>query len=101
MNPATLDRYNRLDRRASSLGRSGAFEIHFRRNYDTPKDFSKVGTCNTLEEAKALRAVSGDLVVDALTGDIVTDTGWLWDWELQDEASYAQRAIKWQKRRKP
>ena len=36
---------------------------------------------STLEDAKAGRKVAGDVVVDE-EGSIVTDRGWLFDWEL-------------------
>lgn len=55
----------------------------------------------TLEEAKEARVVSGDLVIDSDSGKIVTDPAWLWDWEVRDADSYAQRAIAWQNKKTP
>jgi hypothetical protein len=47
---------------------------------------------NNLWLAKQARAASGDLVFNYdLT--IVTDTLWLWDWEIKDPDCYAMRAI--------
>ncbi len=51
----------------------------------------------TLEDAKKARKLSGDLVIDSATGRIVTNTSWLFDWELLDPTSYAHEAIKWQR----
>ena len=56
----------------------------------------------TLEEAKAARKVSGDLVVDD-EGSIVTDRGWLFDWELEPhpeptKTHYAVKCIEKQEK---
>lgn len=50
-------------------------------------------TCSTLDEARALRAVSGDLVVDAATDVVVADPSWLWDWEKTDDSSYSRKNL--------
>ena len=95
------------------------YEIHFRRDFDTPKDFARMGSqvldyrgrvlreadptflgLDTLEKAKAARVVSGDLVVHWSSGRVVTDPAWLWDWEKADPNCYAQRAIRWQEYRR-
>jgi hypothetical protein len=73
------------------------YSIHFRRDYNTPKDYSLVGEptygLDTLERAKAARVVSGDLVVSWKTGEIIKSEEWLFDWEKEDPNCYAQRAI--------
>jgi len=52
-----------------------------------------VMSAKTIEDAKALRYASGDLVFSAQTRKIVHDRSWLWDWEKGQENCYAQRAI--------
>jgi len=78
----------------------------FRRVYINDKNwpygyFKVLGTYETLEEAKAARDVSGDVVVDD-EGSIVTDRGWLFDWELEPhleptKTHYAVKCIEKQK----
>lgn len=51
--------------------------------------------CETLEEAREARKVSGDIVVDD-EGAVVTDPSWLFSWETEE--SYAGKIIKWQER---
>lgn len=73
------------------------YEIHFRRNYDTPRDFVIVGDrwfFTDLEEARRAREVSGDLVVHRRTGRVVNDPAWLWDWEREKLDCYAQKAMR-------
>lgn len=70
------------------------FEIHFRRRFDSKKDFTKVGFASTIAEAKKLRKVTGDLIVHAETHEVVKSRVWLWDFELKDPNCYAQKAIK-------
>ena len=47
----------------------------------------------TLQEAKALRKVSGDLVFMAISGVIVPSQNWLFDWEKDKPDCYAQQCI--------
>lgn len=63
------------------------YEIRYYRDLD--HDYVLLATCATLAEARELRAVSGDLVVDAETNTVVADADWLWDWEKTDPQSYA------------
>lgn len=52
---------------------------------------------STLSHASSLRSVSGDIVVDGETREIIKDTGWLWNWErdlTQPTKSYAMRMIQ-------
>jgi hypothetical protein len=49
--------------------------------------------CPTIAYARAMRRVSGDIVVHSDTHEVVKDFGWLWEWELLDKNSYAYRAI--------
>lgn len=75
------------------------YEVHFRRDYSNKRYFSSTGEqYSTLEEAKAARTVAGDLVVDAVTHDIIVDDTWLWDWERSTDTAYARLVIMWQKR---
>lgn len=83
------------------------YEVHYRRWFDTPDDYSVVGTAKTIEEAAKLRQVSGDLVVHADTHEIVIDgfqfpwpSLWLFPWEQIDYDCYARRAIRWQEEHK-
>ena len=74
------------------------FMVQFRRDYDTPNDYQVEGYASTVVEAAKLRVVSGDLVCDAFTGEIVSTTSlWLWPWERTTPNSYAQKAIRWQR----
>lgn len=52
-----------------------------------------LATCSSLDEACALRKVSGDLVVDSATDTVVADPRWLWDWEKHDPRAYARRNL--------
>ncbi len=74
------------------------FEIHFRRNYDTRSEYAHVGNrwfYTSLEEAKAARKVSGDLIVHRRTHLVVDDESWLFDWEKSDPNYYARKAMKY------
>jgi hypothetical protein len=76
---------------------SVAYQLHFRRDYNTPKDFVIVGTrwfFTSLKEAMADRKVCGDLVVDYHTGRVINDLTWLWDWEQSNPECYAQKAMR-------
>jgi hypothetical protein len=73
------------------------YEIHHRRWLNTPRDYIIVGKhwfFTSLEEARAARQVSGDLVVHRRTGKVVDDPTWLFDWEKTDPNCYAQKAIR-------
>lgn len=70
------------------------YEIHHRRSLFSTNDYALIGTAETIEEAKEKRVVSGDLVVHAVTHNVVQDIGWLWDWERNNPQSYAFRAIQ-------
>lgn len=52
-----------------------------------------VATCAELDEARALRGMSGDLVVDAATNVVAADPRWLWDWEKTAPDSYARHNL--------
>jgi hypothetical protein len=70
------------------------YEVHHRRSFCSRRDFVRIGTpVMTLEEAKALRAVSGDLVVDSVTHEVVKSDVWLFDWELIKLDCYARKAM--------
>ena len=89
------------------------YEIHYRRDYDTPKDYVKIGSpsfdwrgrevfpsnpemlgLDSLEKAKEARRVSGDLVVLWGTTKVVNSQDWLWDWEKTNPDCYSQKAIR-------
>ena len=72
------------------------YEVHFRRDFDTPKDYTNVSQLglDTLEKAKEARKVSGDVVVYWQSKEIVKSQDWLWDWEKINPNCFAQRAIK-------
>lgn len=54
-------------------------------------DPAVIDEANTLEDAKALRRASGDLVCHNREGyPVVQSISWLWDWEIQQK-SYAYR----------
>jgi hypothetical protein len=73
------------------------YVLHYRKYYNTPLEFVIVGKAwffTSLEEAKAARTVSGDLVVNRRTGKVVNDAAWLWDWEKAKPDCYAQKAMR-------
>lgn len=73
------------------------FALEFRNSFDGQNNGRLTITHHpTLEHAAQARVASGDLVVDAETGKIVTDPSWLWDWEKKEPRSWARRAIEWQ-----
>lgn len=47
----------------------------------------------TLADAARARSVSGDLVFDESTGEIVQDDSWLFPWERDKPDCYARRKI--------
>lgn len=72
------------------------YVLHHRRGFNTPKEFIIVGShwfFTNLEDAKAAREVSGDLVVNRRTGKVVNDEAWLWDWEKAKPDCYARKAM--------
>lgn len=70
------------------------YEVHYRRYYNTRTDFTLIGQAYTVAEAKKLRCVSGDLVINAVTGEVVKNKVWLFGWEIKDPNCYAQKAIR-------
>ena len=56
--------------------------------------FVTFDNCYTLFEAREIRKVSGDVVIDLETGKVAQSHEWLWEWELLDETCYSQKAIK-------
>lgn len=48
----------------------------------------------TLEEASKARSLCGDLIFDSETNQIVENDCWLWDWEKENQKSYAFLVIK-------
>lgn len=67
------------------------YQIWYPAHNGTNKPFEQ--RYETLDAAKAKRAVSGDLVVFAGTTNVVPDYSWLWNWEIEDQA-YAFRAVR-------
>lgn len=71
------------------------YAIHYRKYYDTTDIFQEVVVgIRSLAEAKNLRSVSGDLVVNQETNKVVSGADWLFDWEKSDPNCYARRAQK-------
>lgn len=58
-----------------------------------PQAFKYIGHANSLLEARKLREVSGDIVVDATTRKIIPNKAWLWQWERDDPTTFAHRLI--------
>lgn len=50
------------------------------------------GPFSSVEQAKAKRYLSGDLIVDENYTPVL-DQNWLWAWEIEREDSYAKRMI--------
>ena len=67
------------------------YEVRFINDRDPARNFHRVTACNSLLRAAAARVTSGDLVVDMLTGKVVEDDAWLFDWEKTDPTCYARR----------
>ena len=73
------------------------YELHYRRDYNTPNDYVIVGKrwfFTSLEEAREARVASGDLVVDRRTKRVVNDPAWLWEWEREKPGCYARKAMR-------
>ena len=67
------------------------FRIIYANDQNFPYGYYRVMSRHgTLEDAKAARKVTGDVVVDD-EGSIVTDRGWLFDWELEPEEGPSAR----------
>jgi len=66
------------------------YEIrHYR---DANDRYVLIAICCSLEAARELRKVSGDLVVDSATDVVVADPQWLWEWE-RSPRSYASQNL--------
>lgn len=69
---------------------SARYEIRYYQDHS--KRYILLATCSSLDDARELRKVSGDLVVDS-TDTVVADSRWLWDWEKADPSSYAHQNL--------
>ena len=70
------------------------FDIIFKKDNALVPQFSVMSSNHqTLEDAKAARIISGDLVVYHGTDTVVRLETWLWDWEKKDNNSYAYRQV--------
>jgi hypothetical protein len=67
------------------------YEVRYYCDYDDR--YVVIATCETIESAGRARQVSGDLVVDAATNVVASDSSWLWDWERDDTTSYARHHL--------
>ena len=67
------------------------YEIRYYQDWNS--QYILIATCASLDEARELRKVSGDLVVDSTTNVVVADPRWLWDWETKAEHSYARQHL--------
>lgn len=74
------------------------YEIQFRKHTLMDNGHPIHQNIQTLAEAKALRAMSGDLVIDSYTKKVVISDEWLFDWEKKNSKSCAFRAISMQLR---
>lgn len=70
---------------------SNTYKVVYRRDAHTISDRTVLGCAKTLQEAAALRKVSGDLVT--LHGLVVDSEEWLFPWEKKDPNCYAKQAI--------
>lgn len=74
-----------------------AYIIVHRRDFRQPEPaWVDMRIFRNLKDAQWMRLVSGDIVIDSKTGNIVTDPDWLWDWEKKSPNCYSQQAIRWQ-----
>jgi len=67
------------------------YEIRYYQDWSSR--YILLATCASLEEARELRKVSGDLVVNSTTDMVVADPQWLWDWEKHDPRAYARQNL--------
>lgn len=67
-----------------------AFGRDFPDHIEAPRD--SVMRCENFAEVDKVRKVTGDLVFDAETLEIVLSDDWLWEAEKNDETCYAPRA---------
>lgn len=73
------------------------YEIQARRTFDKLTPTEPIHkNIKTLSEAKAMRYVSSDLVIDSTTNKIVCSEEWLFDWEKEDSNSFAKKMISLQ-----
>lgn len=56
------------------------YAVHFRKNYNTPDQFSVVAGPTSCEDAIKQRKMSGDLLIDLSSMKIDTKTDWLFPW---------------------
>jgi hypothetical protein len=69
------------------------YEIRYYQDWSWSKRYVLLATCATIDEARALLGVSGDLVVEASTNVVVSDPRWLWDWEKTEPKAYARNNL--------
>ena len=67
------------------------YEIRYYQDWSSR--YVLLATCSSLDEARELRKLSGDLVVDSTTDTVVADPQWLWDWEKHDPRAYAHQNL--------
>lgn len=60
---------------------------------NTLTNYDILGESSSLEELKKKRAMSGELVFNKKTLEIVKDNSWLFDWEKEESECYAQKMI--------
>lgn len=71
--------------------RKAMYEIRYYQDWSSC--YVLLATCDSLDEARELRKVSGDLVVEQATNTVVADPCWLWDWEKHDPSAYARQNL--------
>jgi hypothetical protein len=77
------------------------YSVIFKKDYPSPNQFlvrydnfvHLAGPFSSLDGANLARKVSGDLVVDSKTLEVIPDPSWLWDWELNDPKTYAHQHV--------
>lgn len=76
------------------------YEIRHYRYFPDPfrRDYMLIGKANTLQQAKSMRAVSGDLVFDTETDTLSVDQQWLWEWEIVSLSNYALLSLNVQRK---
>lgn len=67
------------------------YEIRYYQDWSSR--YVLLATCDSIDEARELRKVSGDLVVESATDTVVADPCWLWDWEKQNPGTYARQNL--------
>lgn len=86
--------YKRLDRQeAKRVQPTSMYELRSRRDFNTKDDFTILHRGSIMDCIKA-RCLSGDLLINTMTGKVVNHTGWLFTWEKLKLDCYARKAMR-------